>query len=40
MPRVLFVDIGAQWTVEDINRLPVTPLVLVFDDAHRRADLV
>lgn len=39
MPRVLFVDIGAQWTVEDINRLPLTPLVLVFDDAHRRADL-
>jgi len=39
MPRVLFVDVGAQWTAEDINRLPVTPLVLVFDDAHRRADL-
>jgi hypothetical protein len=39
MPRVLFVDIAAQWTAEDINRLPVGPLVLVFDDAHRRADL-
>lgn len=38
-PQLLFVDPGAQWTAEDINRLPVTPLVLIIDDAHRRADL-
>lgn len=38
-PTVLFVDAGGQWTSDDINRLPGTPTVLVFDDAHRRADL-
>lgn len=38
-PRVFFVDAGVQWSAEDINRLPVVPTVLVFDDAHRRPDL-
>jgi hypothetical protein len=38
-PMVLFVDSGGQWTADDINRLPVTPLLLVVDDAHRRPDL-
>lgn len=38
-PQVLFVNIGGQWTANDINRLPITPLILVVDDAHRRPDL-
>ena len=38
-PKVLFVDSGAHWSSDDINRLPITPTVLVFDDAHRRPDL-
>jgi hypothetical protein len=38
-PTILFADTGGQWTSDDISRLPVTPLVLVVDDAHRRADL-
>lgn len=38
-PTILFADTGGQWTADDISRLPVTPLVLVVDDAHRRADL-
>jgi len=37
--KVLFVDAGAQWSAEDITRLPSAPTVLVFDDAHRRPDL-
>lgn len=38
-PTILFADTGGQWTSDDISRLPVTPLVLVVDDAQRRADL-
>lgn len=38
-PEILFVDTGAQWTSEDISRLPTVPLILIIDDAHRRADL-
>lgn len=38
-PLILFADTGGQWTADDISRLPVTPLVLVVDDAHRRPDL-
>jgi hypothetical protein len=38
-PAVLFVDSAATWSAEDVNLLPSTPLVLVFDDAHRRPDL-
>lgn len=37
--QFLFVDSGAGWSAEDINALPITPVVLVFDDAHRRPDL-
>lgn len=37
--KVLFVDAGAQWTAEDIKRLPVTPATIIVDDAHRRPDL-
>lgn len=37
--KVLFVDAGATWSADDINRLPRTPTVLIFDDAHRRHDL-
>lgn len=39
LPKVLFVDTGAQWSAADIALLPITPTVLVFDDAHRRPDL-
>ena len=38
-PQVLFVDSAATWSADDINVLPVAPVVLVFDDAHRRPDL-
>jgi hypothetical protein len=38
-PKILFVAPEAQWTSEDINRLPDEPTILVFDDAHRRPDL-
>jgi hypothetical protein len=38
-PEVLFVDSGAQWSAGDINGLPATAGVLIFDDAHRRPDL-
>ena len=38
-PTVLFVDAGAQWTADDINKLPAAPMMLVIDDAHRRPDL-
>ncbi len=38
-PEILFVDAGAQWSADDITRLPITPLVLIIDDAHRRPDL-
>jgi hypothetical protein len=36
---MLFVDAGAEWTATDIRSLPAGPLILVFDDAHRRPDL-
>jgi hypothetical protein len=39
LPKVLFVDAAAQWTADDIDKLPSTPTVLVVDDAHRRIDL-
>ena len=38
-PRILFVDSAATWSAGDINLLPTVPLVLIFDDAHRRPDL-
>ena len=38
-PQLFFVDSAASWTAEDINLLPSTPAILVFDDAHRRPDL-
>jgi len=38
-PKILFVAPDAQWNSEDVNRLPDGPTILVFDDAHRRADL-
>ena len=38
-PQILFVDSGATWSADDINLLPAVPVVLIFDDAHRRPDL-
>ena len=37
--RLVFVDSAATWSADDINLLPVVPVVLIFDDAHRRPDL-
>jgi hypothetical protein len=36
---VLFVDPGAEWSADHITTLPSSPVLLIFDDAHRRADL-
>lgn len=38
-PQLFFVDSAVAWSTDDINPLPLTPVVLVFDDAHRRPDL-
>ena len=38
-PQILFVDSAATWSADDINLLPAVPVVLIFDDAHRRPDL-
>ena len=38
-PQILFVDSAATWSADDINLLPSVPVVLIFDDAHRRPDL-
>jgi len=39
LPQLRFATAESRWTSEDIAELPTTPVVVVLDDGHRRADL-